>query len=134
MYQREFEQMYVDGNFHTLKKRTKNKSKVLLNDKTRLEVLFSPQQKPMKRVIKLISKAKDSIDIAIFFLTHKELTRQLIKAHRRGVVIRIILDATAAKNGYTKHEILRRAGVPVKVENWGGKMHMKVNIVPHHRA
>ncbi len=125
VYSAEFNQMFEKDKFHILKKHLDQKIEVPLIGSGSLEVLFSPQQKPMRRVIKLLSEAHQSIDVAIFFLTHKEVTRQLIKAHRRGVNVRIILDATAAKNGYTKHEILREAGVPVKVENWGGKMHMK---------
>jgi phosphatidylserine/phosphatidylglycerophosphate/cardiolipin synthase-like enzyme len=126
LYHAEFEQMFTQGRFHSLKKHNKaDTNRFTLGGGTTLDVLFSPQDKPMKRVVKLIANAKNSINITIFFLTHKEVTRQLIKAHRRGVSIRVILDATAAKNGYTKHEILRRAGIPVKVENWGGKMHMK---------
>ena len=53
----------------------------------------------------------------------------LIDAYRRGVRVRVILDATGAKNGYTKHELLRAAGIAVKVENWGGKMHMKSAVI-----
>jgi phosphatidylserine/phosphatidylglycerophosphate/cardiolipin synthase-like enzyme len=45
------------------------------------------------------------------------------------VKVRVIIDATGATNGYTKHELLRAAGVPVKVENWGGKMHMKSAVI-----
>lgn len=73
----------------------------------------------------LLAAARDSINISIFFLTHKYVTAELIAAHRRGVQVRVIVDATSAKNGYTKHELLRVAGIPVKVENWGGKMHAK---------
>ena len=39
--------------------------------------------------------------------------------------LRVIMGATAAKNGYSKREVLREAGIPVGIENWGGKMHMK---------
>ena len=53
----------------------------------------------------------------------------MIAAHRRGVDVRVIIDATSAKNEYSKHELLREAGVPVKVENWGGKMHLKAAAV-----
>ena len=73
----------------------------------------------------LIQQAKSRIDVAVFFLTHTGLTGDLIAARRRGVDVRVILDATGARNGYTKHELLRAAGIAVKVENWGGKMHMK---------
>ncbi|MDE0450795.1 MAG: phospholipase D-like domain-containing protein [Gammaproteobacteria bacterium] len=73
----------------------------------------------------LVARAKSTIDVSIFFLTHKYVTADLIDAHRRGVRVRIIVDATSATNGYTKHELLRVAGLPLKVENWGGKMHAK---------
>jgi phosphatidylserine/phosphatidylglycerophosphate/cardiolipin synthase-like enzyme len=65
----------------------------------------------------------------MFFLTHKALARELIQAARRGVRVCVIVDATSAVNGYSKHELLRAAGMPVKVENWGGKMHMKTAVV-----
>ena len=77
----------------------------------------------------MINDAKKSIDIPVFYLTDKYIAGDLIKAKQRGVAIRIIIDATSAQNGYTKHEILRAAGIPVKVENWSGKMHMKSMIV-----
>ena len=41
----------------------------------------------------------------------------------------MIVDATSAQNGYTKHEVLRTAGISVKVEDWGGKMHMKSAVI-----
>jgi hypothetical protein len=41
------------------------------------------------------------------------------------VQVRVLMDATGARNEYSKHELLRAAGIPVKVENWGGKIHMK---------
>ena len=43
--------------------------------------------------------------------------------------MRIILDATGATNEYSKHQFLREKGIPVKIENWGGKMHMKSALV-----
>ena len=49
-----------------------------------------------------------------FYLTSKELASALIKAHLRGVKVRVINDATSARNEYTKHEALRAAGIDVK--------------------
>lgn len=87
---------------------------------------FSPQDMTSRYGIKsLVSRAEKNINVAVFFLTSKYITADLIAAHRRGVRVRVIIDATAARNGYSKHELLREAGIPVKVENWGGKMHMK---------
>ena len=65
----------------------------------------------------------------MFFLTHKQISKSLVNASTRGVKIRIILDATGATNAYSKHRYLRDHGIPVKVENWGGKMHMKAAVI-----
>jgi phosphatidylserine/phosphatidylglycerophosphate/cardiolipin synthase-like enzyme len=129
-YVQEFEQMYVHGRFHNEKQANGPYRAEFAQAGVSLDVLFSPQDKPITNAVRpLIQGATDRIDVAIFFLTHKWITKDLLDAHRRGVKVRVILDATAAKNGYTKHELLREAGIPVKVENWGGKMHMKSAVI-----
>jgi phosphatidylserine/phosphatidylglycerophosphate/cardiolipin synthase-like enzyme len=123
-YRREFEQMYEDGRFHE-HKTSRGRTEVELGN-ARVEVMFAPQDTPIReRMRPLVQGARERIDVAVFYLTHKHLTGDLIEAHLRGVKIRVIIDATSAVNGYTKHELLRAVGIPVKVENWGGKMHMK---------
>jgi phosphatidylserine/phosphatidylglycerophosphate/cardiolipin synthase-like enzyme len=123
-YTREFETMYLDGKHHQ-KKPPSGELETVVGD-AKIEVMFSPQDKAISEGVRpLIKGAKKRIDIAVFFLTNKAVTKDLLDAHRRGVQVRVILDATAAQNGYTKHELLREVGIPVKVEAWGGKMHMK---------
>ena len=127
-YLEEMDQMYGRGRYHRQKK-SNGILKVALDDAD-VEVLFSPQDTPIReRVRPILKDAEKSVDVAVFFLTHKHITGDLIKLHRKGVKVRVIIDATAAKNGYTKHELLRAAGIPVKVENWGGKMHMKSAVI-----
>ena len=130
-YLSEFREMYETGRFHREKENLKNTSReTVMANGDRVKVLFSPQGNAMQREIEpLIRSARVAIDIPMFFLTHKFLTQRLIDAHLRGVRVRVIIDATAAGNGYTKHELLRAVGIPVKVENWGGKMHMKVAVI-----
>lgn len=125
-YLEEFEQMYTLGRYHD-EKQSRGPFRAEFPDAgVSIDVLFSPQDKPITNAVRpLIQQATERIDVGIFFLTHKLIAKDLMEAHRRGVKVRVILDATAAKNGYTKHELLRAAGIPVKVENWGGKMHMK---------
>lgn len=128
-YTAEFEQLWA-GRFHHQKLPDGVRKEVTLSDGTRVRALFSPQDDPMDRAVRpALRKATRSIDIAVFFLTHKGIAADLIAAHRRGVAVRVILDATAAGNGYTKHEVLRAAGIPVKVEDWGGKMHAKSALI-----
>jgi phosphatidylserine/phosphatidylglycerophosphate/cardiolipin synthase-like enzyme len=130
-YLGELDQMYEQGRYHE-DKRSAGLMRVAVGD-AELELLFSPQDSPIReRVRPLVKQARERIDIAVFYFTHKLLTADLIDAHQRGVEIRVILDATAAANGFTKHELLRAVGIPVKVEDWGGKMHMKSAMIDGH--
>lgn len=123
LYTRELEQMYEAGHFHE-DKITYAEEPVMIGD-TRVTAWFPPEGDPVGALRRQIQSAQSSIDISIFYFTHKQLAGDVIAAHQRGVKVRVIVDATSAQNGYTKHELLRAAGVPVKVENWGGKMHAK---------
>ena len=129
-YHKEFEQMYLGNKFHRAKnifKKQKLKTKI---NNQEIELFFSPQGYAVYRgLIPAIKGAKKSIDISIFFLTHKNIAKELVNAKNRGVQVRVIIDATGASNEYSKHQYLRDKGIPVKVENWGGKMHMKSAII-----
>lgn len=128
LYKNEFEQMY-NGFFHT-DKQNKNKDIVVLDNNTKIKVLFSPQDKIIdNKIIPIIKKAKKSIYIPIFFITHKGIKDALISAHKRGIEIKIINDATNAHSRYTIHKQLRESGIKVKTENYAGKMHMKAMFV-----
>ncbi|MBX2800234.1 MAG: hypothetical protein KTR31_21320 [Myxococcales bacterium] len=129
-YTDEFEQMYVHGRYHASKERGSDRRHWIETNEVHVTSWFSPQDKPIdKHVRALLQGAEHRIDVAVFFLTHKGIAQDLLDAKRRGVKVRVIMDATAAKNGYSKHEVLRAAGIPVKIEDWGGKMHAKSMVI-----
>ena len=127
VYLHEFDQMW-SGRFHQLKER--NGAERLNIGGIPTTVLFSPQAKALNgRVRQLIATAQRRIDVAMYYLTHEVVANELIGAHKRGVSVRVIIDAASARSLHTKHERLRRAGIRVKVEKWGSKMHMKAAAV-----
>jgi phosphatidylserine/phosphatidylglycerophosphate/cardiolipin synthase-like enzyme len=129
LFMREFDQMYLQRKYSIYKSASDVSSKFLFSDRTRVEVYFSPQDRPIDHaVVPFIDGARTSLDVGIFYLTSLPVIDALISAKRRGVRIRIINDATAANNQYSGNEELRAAGIDVRVENWGGKMHMKTAI------
>jgi phosphatidylserine/phosphatidylglycerophosphate/cardiolipin synthase-like enzyme len=129
IFQSEFEQMY-QGKFHKEKEALANKSNIKLPNNNVISIYFSPKDKTISNaLIPLINGACDYIYVPIFFLTDKNMTNALIAAKKRGVEIKILLDAVAAQNNYSKHKELRTAKIPVKVENWAGKMHQKSMII-----
>lgn len=119
IYTDEFNQMY-GGKFHNSKQSTPNKKF------DNCAIYFSPQDKAISNaVLPIIKQAKKYIYIPAFVITEKRVTKELINAKNRGVDVKIILDALNAVNIHSKTKELRAAGVPVKAENWAGKMHSK---------
>lgn len=119
IYRREFEQMY-EGRFHSAKtsmNRTSN-------------IYFSPQDKTLTNgVLPLIKGAKNYIYIPAFIVIENRIVEELIIAKKRGVDVRIIADALNASARHSRVKDLRENGVPVKIENYAGKMHSKTMII-----
>ena len=119
IYTEEFNQMY-EGKFHSNKILTENTS----------GIYFSPQNKTIQNtILPLIRNSKNYIYIPAFLISHKEMVSELIQAKNRGVDVRVITDALNASAKYSKIRELRAAGMPVKIENYAGKMHSKTMII-----
>lgn len=123
VYEQEFDQMYA-GKFHKRKHKIKDK------DFGELSIYFSPKDKAIEQIIPLVDSAKKYIYIPAFLVTQKSLTQSLIAACKRGVAVKIILDATNTHPGsHSKINELRAVGIKVKTENWAGKLHSKSIII-----
>ena len=127
IYEKEFNQM-LQGKFHNSKSQISHNT-VVLGD-TKVTPLFSPKDKIItNNVLPLIQNAKKYVYIPTFIITHEELANELINAKKRGVDVKLIIDATNVYSRKSKIKELRSAGVPVKVENYAGKMHSKSIII-----
>ncbi|SFT86688.1 phospholipase D family protein [Halomonas saccharevitans] len=68
------------------------------------------------------SDSGDRLDVAVFYLSHRELIEALVAARRRGVVLRVLLDPNRDAFGIEKGGIpnrpvareLHAAGVPIR--------------------
>lgn len=122
IYKSEFEQMYA-GKFHSAKNISER------NEADGFKIYFSPQDKALTNgILPVIREAKTYIYIPIFVITENRVVEELINAKKRGVDVRLISDALNASKKYSKIQILRDAKIPVKVENYAGKMHAKTLI------
>lgn len=127
IYTEEFNQM-MNGKFSSLKSNNNHRSIML--GKTILTPLFSPKDKIItNNIIPLVETSKKYIYIPAFIITHDGLTNSLIRAKQRGVDVKIILDATNTSGKRNKLKVLRTSGIPVKVENYAGKVHSKSIII-----
>ena len=127
IYEEEFNQMF-SGKFHNNKQQVLHKT--VLIGKTSLTPLFSPKDKIIiNNIIPLINNSKKYIYIPAFLITHDELASALISAKKRGIDVKLIIDATNTYASRSKVKMLRAFGIPVKIENYAGKLHSKSIII-----
>lgn len=128
VYTEEFEQM-LSGKFHTEKvKRTQYLTHNV--DSSELQIYFSPQDNIITdKVLDYVNNAKKYIYMPVFVITHKPLEAALIKAKERGVDVKIIVDATNVYATKSSVQTLRALNIPVKVENYAGKLHSKSIVI-----
>lgn len=127
IFEKEFEN-FAKGKFHSAKPKTEIKT--IKVGQTSITPYFSPKDKVISsQVIPELKKAQKYIYIPSFITTHKDFSTELINAKKRGVDVRLITDATSARNKYSVHTLLRKNGIPVKTENFAGKMHAKAVII-----
>ena len=128
LYTEEFNQM-LEGKFHTAKSKTSLPRSYILG-RSKISVYFSPQDRVItNHIIALVNNSQKYVYIPAFLITHEGLSQALINAHKRGVDVKLIVDATNSSSGRSAVRFLRNAGVPVKVENYAGKMHSKSIII-----
>jgi HKD family nuclease len=102
------------------------------------QVFFSPNGGAKEAILKELTNAKNNIDVAMYILTDRELTKALVSAKERGVKVRVLLDMKSTEEiEYSKHLFLSKSKVDVRVNNTlpsntdkhSGIMHNKFAII-----
>lgn len=79
-------------------------------------------------IIKDIDQAKDKIEMAMYYLTNKEITKSLIDAHKRGVKIKIFTDDKKVRS--QRYRYLASEGIDIRNDkNPKAIMHNKFLVI-----
>lgn len=86
--------------------------------------------KPELALIDVINSAQETLDIAIYSLTHPDIVAAIRDAAQRGVDVRLIEDRLQAsgQSQTSALKILGSAGVELKQNKHSGLMHLKMTI------
>ena len=96
------------------------------------EVYFSLYDNPQKEIIKNINQAEAFINIAMYVFTDKEIALPLVKAHERGVKVRVYLDKDQVDYKYSQSRFLVQKGFKVRISTNNYIMHNKFAIIDNH--
>lgn len=92
-------------------------------------VYFSPKGGCQEAVITEINKARETIDIAMYSFTSREIAQALIKAKKRDVKVRIAMDNDQIKDHTSKSRYLISKGITVKFHMGPGLLHDKFAVI-----
>jgi phosphatidylserine/phosphatidylglycerophosphate/cardiolipin synthase-like enzyme len=90
----------------------------------RVDVAFEGDCETM--VLDTIAKARKEIQVAIYTFTRRQIAQALVEKARRGVKVRVKMDAHQAKSSYSKRvlEILEEGKVPIELITMPAYAHM----------
>lgn len=80
-------------------------------------------------VLKAIRSARQSIHMAAFSFTSKEISKALVSARERGVTVMIVADREANTGRYTAVTYLANHNIPVRLNGDFDCMHNKFMVV-----
>jgi len=93
------------------------------------EVYFSLYDNPQKEIIKNINQAEAFINIAMYIFTDREIALPLVKAHERGVKVRVYLDQDQVDYKYSQSRFLVQKGIKTRISTNNYIMHNKFAII-----
>ena len=95
-----------------------------------VSVCFTPGNHCQRRLVKLLDRAQKNIDVQGYSFTAYPIAKALMRAKRRGVSVRVILDGSQFQCGqYSLSWKLIKAGIPVWVDDTVSIAHNKVMLV-----
>jgi len=98
------------------------------------KVYFSPNGGCQRAIITELNKAHESIDVAMYAFTSREIARALVEAKQRKVKIKISLDIAQIKDPYSKCKFLVSKGLDVKFHMGPGLLHDKFAVIDDHEV
>ena len=96
-----------------------------------IEVLYAPDDAPLDRVVTLYQQAKRYIYVSVYGLTYPRAVEALVAAKKRGVDVRMLTDQERTQDfkQYRALQTLRLAGIPIRVNQHEGLMHLKQVVI-----
>ncbi len=94
-----------------------------------IDIYFSLVDDPEGAIIEQLNKAGESIDIAMYYFTDRNLANAVIDAHNRGVKVRIYLDKDQKEAKYSKSRYLTKQGITIRYSSNSYLMHHKFAVI-----
>lgn len=96
---------------------------------SKIDVCFSPGGNCTRVIIKELDAARSEILVQAYSFTSTPIAAAIVRAHKRGVLVKVILDKSQDREGYSSITFLKNAGIPTFVDSAHAIAHNKVIII-----
>jgi phosphatidylserine/phosphatidylglycerophosphate/cardiolipin synthase-like enzyme len=124
----EFEEMFSKNRFGA-DSPTNSSIQTFIFDGVKVEVLFSPDDRPERRLTELIDSAHQSVEMLAYSFTSDPIANALFAKANQGIRVRIVQDANQIANTGSDYNRLNQAGLDIRLDACAGLMHHKVLII-----
>lgn len=96
-----------------------------------IEIYYAPEDLPGDKLVAIYERARRYIYVSVYGITYPPAVKALVAAKKRGVDIRVITDREKLNDPkqMAALETLRLAGIPIRVNQHDGLMHLKQVVV-----
>ena len=94
-----------------------------------IEVYFSPQSGSTTAIVQEIDQARSEVLVQAYSFTSAPIARAMLKAHRRGIRVEVILDKSQKNQRYSSFAFLANARIPTYIDAEHAIAHNKVILV-----
>ncbi len=98
------------------------------------KVFFTPSSDCEDNIIRYIDSATESVDVAVYAINNDAIVDALIRAHMRGVSVRILTDRTQAAQKSSLVPVLEAFGIPLRRHKHYRIQHDKFAVFDKKRA
>lgn len=127
-YEQEFEEMFVDGAFGASSPAGSPYTETRIGD-VRVQVLFSPEDGVMERLVHLVDDAQESVFFMAFSFTDDALSRAMLERAADGVLVEGVFESRGVESDFSEFGTMRETGLSVWKDGNPAVMHHKVIII-----
>lgn len=93
------------------------------------QTVFCPSPECTSLPVSALDAAQTRVDVAMYSFTNSDLADALIRAHARGVSVRVVVEKQQAGSQYSQHRALSDAGIVVRIDSNPNYMHHKFAVI-----
>ncbi len=92
-------------------------------------VCFSPEGQCSRSIIRAIDSAKTQILVQAYSFTSSRIAKALLKAHKRGINVEVILDKSHLGDNYSSATFLANSSIRTYIDQAHNIAHNKIMII-----